>query len=310
MDYTDHKLKERIIHGTIAQPYSYHHTLISYDNDIVLYNHWHEELELIFLTAGEATFYVEDRMYHLSANEALFIPSAHLHRAINSHHNKCEFYALVFRPQTIAVPEQTSLYSRFVLPVLSANALPAYHFTSTQDWEGHICFYLSQMTTFYSEDLKENELALKGLLLIIWQLFFTNYIEDHQTNISRLRSLERLNSVLEYIEEHLTQDMTLEELACVASVGKEQFCRIFKRAMETTPFVFINRKRLQKACVLLSSTNKKITDIASLCGFNNISYFNRSFLNYLACTPHEYRLRMRTIPNTVELLKKTRDEVK
>lgn len=103
--------------------------------------------------------------------------------------------------------------------------------------------------------------------------------------------MEHLSTVLEYIEVHLIEDLTLDELACVANVGKEQFCRIFKRALGTTPFVWINRKRLQKACIFLTSTNKKITDIANLSGFNNISYFNRSFQNYLASTPHEYRLR-------------------
>ncbi len=310
MNYTDHSLKERIVHGTAAQPYSYHHTLITADNDNVLYNHWHAEMEFIYMANGEATFYVEDRVFHLTANESLFIPSAYLHHAENSYHNNCEFYALVFRPQTIAVPEQTSLYSRFVLPVLSANTLSAYHFTSKRDWEGLVCFYLSQMTHFYLEDFRENELAIKGLLLIVWQLFFTNYQADQPSNMVKLRSLERLSSVMDYIEEHLIEDMTLEELASVANVGKEQFCRIFKKAMETTPFVWINRKRLQKACVLLTATDKKITDIATLSGFNNISYFNRSFLNYLACTPHEYRFRMKTSQNAEELLGTMRNEVK
>lgn len=292
MNYTDLKLKERINHGTAAQPYSYHRTLITAANDNVLYNHWHAEMEFIYMTKGEATFYVEDHEFHLATKDALFIPSSNLHRASNTHHNNCEFYALVFRPEVIAMPEQTSLYSRYILPVLSVNALSAYHFSSNRDWEGQVCCFLSQMSLFYSEDFTQNELAIKGFLLVIWQLFFQYYQYEQLSNRKILQNMERLNTVLEYIDVHLIDDMTLEELSSVASVGKEQFCRSFKKAIGTTPFVWINRKRLQKACVLLTSTDKKITDIATLSGFNNISYFNRSFLNYLACTPNEYRHRI------------------
>ncbi len=293
MNYTDHKLKERIIHGTVAQPYSYHHTTIDATIDLVLYNHWHEEMELVYMAKGEATFYVENREFHLATNEALFIPSANLHYAENTYHNACEFYALVFRPEFISIPEQASLYSRYVLPFLTANALSAYHFSSNVYWENNVCATLSQMTHFYSEYTGENELAIKGLLLVIWQLFFTNYPSENQLTFMKSEIMERLRTVLEYIEVHLIEDITLKELSCVANVGKEQLCRIFKRAMGTTPFIWINRKRLQKACLLLTSSNKKITDIATLSGFNNISYFNRSFRKQLDCTPHEYRLRMR-----------------
>ena len=53
--------------------------------------------------------------------------------------------------------------------------------------------------------------------------------------------------------------------------------------------VHLNRLRIVKSCEMLLRTDKKITEIASLCGFNNISYFNRTFYKIMGISPSGYR---------------------
>lgn len=88
----------------------------------------------------------------------------------------------------------------------------------------------------------------------------------------------RINRVQDYIEQHISQDFTLEELAGVAHFSKYHFHRIFHSTAGETLFQFIQRLRIEKAAVLLLNHPKKsITEIALECGFSGPAVFARAF---------------------------------
>ena len=85
------------------------------------------------------------------------------------------------------------------------------------------------------------------------------------------------------------QNITLEELAEYAHLSEGQFCRSFKELTGMTPFRYLIRYRILQSCNQLLLTDKKVTEIALSCGFNNISYYNRAFFKIMRMTPTEYR---------------------
>jgi AraC family transcriptional regulator len=100
----------------------------------------------------------------------------------------------------------------------------------------------------------------------------------------------RINKTFDYIELNLENAMTLEELAAVANFSKFHFNRIFHSIVGETPFQFILRLRLEKAAsIILSNKNKSISEIASRCGFSDISIFSRNFRNYFNISASQYR---------------------
>jgi AraC family transcriptional regulator len=104
--------------------------------------------------------------------------------------------------------------------------------------------------------------------------------------------ISRINKTFDYIESHLENSMTLEELATVANFSKFHFNRIFQSIVGETPFQFILRVRLEKAATLIL-TNKKesISQIAYKCGFSDISIFSRNFKNYFHLSASQYRVK-------------------
>mgnify|MGYP001080899457 FL=1 len=72
-------------------------------------------------------------------------------------------------------------------------------------------------------------------------------------------------------------------------MSEGQFSRVFKQTMKLSPVQYLMRYRILQSCQLLRDTDKKIGEVANLSGFNNISYFNRVFLQTIGCTPKEYR---------------------
>ncbi|RGF95145.1 AraC family transcriptional regulator [Firmicutes bacterium AM55-24TS] len=72
-------------------------------------------------------------------------------------------------------------------------------------------------------------------------------------------------------------------------MSKEHLCCIFRDISDTSPIVYLNRYRTTQSAYMLRNTNKSISEISSLCGFNNGSYFDKMFMRFMKCTPSEYR---------------------
>ena len=102
--------------------------------------------------------------------------------------------------------------------------------------------------------------------------------------------VSRINKVLDYIDQHLAESMTLDDLASVANFSKFHFHRIFFAFIGETIYDYIQRLRIEtSAARLLSNANSSITEIAYDAGFSSASVYSRSFKKIMNCTPTEFR---------------------
>ena len=79
------------------------------------------------------------------------------------------------------------------------------------------------------------------------------------------------------------------EGCAVVSAGESK--RVIRATVDTTPIRYLRQYRIRQAARLLCHTEERISDIASRCGFQDMSYFTKSFREQLGCTPTEYRRR-------------------
>jgi AraC family transcriptional regulator len=106
----------------------------------------------------------------------------------------------------------------------------------------------------------------------------------------KLEYKARINRVIDYIENHLTEDFKLEDLASIANFSKFHFHRIFYSMAGETLFRFIQRIRIERAAyMLLANRNKSITEIALDCGFSGSASFAKSFKEYYKMSASEWR---------------------
>jgi AraC family transcriptional regulator len=99
----------------------------------------------------------------------------------------------------------------------------------------------------------------------------------------------RLRRVLDYIAQHLDEDITLAQLASVASLSPFHFARMFSAAMNVSPHRYVSQLRLERAMVLLAAGKRTLSDIALSCQFSSQASFNRAFRRATGMTPGEYR---------------------
>lgn len=103
------------------------------------------------------------------------------------------------------------------------------------------------------------------------------------------RESKRMQKTLKFLMEHSHRPISLAEVAEVASMNKEAFCRFFKERTRKTMTQFLNEIRITNACHLLAEEEMTISHIAAETGFPNLSYFNRIFKKTHNCTPKEFR---------------------
>jgi AraC family transcriptional regulator len=99
----------------------------------------------------------------------------------------------------------------------------------------------------------------------------------------------RLTRVLEYIEAHLEQDLSVGKLAAIASLSHFHFARSFKRATGRSPHQYVSARRLGHAKSLLADNDRSLEEIARACGFSSQANFSRAFYRAAAVTPGRYR---------------------
>jgi len=102
--------------------------------------------------------------------------------------------------------------------------------------------------------------------------------------------IRRIHKVQDYIEEHLSQSLSIEDLAGAAGFSKYHFSRIFQAMLHEPLAHYVNRFRMEKALFLLAHrADKNMTDIAYELGYTDSAVFSRAFKNYYGVSPREYR---------------------
>ncbi len=102
-------------------------------------------------------------------------------------------------------------------------------------------------------------------------------------------STDKIDKVIQYIKQNYTEDLHAEDMAALAHMSTNHFHRFFKKRTEQTFKELVSQLRIGQACSLLINSHLPISNISDTCGFNNISNFNRRFLQHKDCTPTQFR---------------------
>lgn len=128
-------------------------------------------------------------------------------------------------------------------------------------------------------------LETQGILTVL----LSRFIENDAPATTSVNANSRLADVLFYIAEHLTEPLEIQHLAAKYHVSTDHFSRLFLKEFGMRPNLYIQTKRIERAQLLLWTTNYSLEEIAHKVGIDNFSYFNRTFKKIAGTTPGRYR---------------------
>lgn len=102
--------------------------------------------------------------------------------------------------------------------------------------------------------------------------------------------LEAIRDAVDYIRVHLTEELTLEDIARAARLSPNYFSTLFRQVNGQALWDYVTARRIERAMRLLElDDGQTVLDIATQCGFNNTANFNKMFKKHTGRTPSEYR---------------------
>lgn len=241
--------------------------------------HWHLEYELILVSSGSFELFLDGKAFPMKGGDCAWVGSGVIHGGIPG---DCTYECVVFDLGTLL--HDTPVCARSAASFLSDEN----EYTGVFP-EGSIQALLSgQLMAAMREEQKGYEWTTVGLM---WQLMGSLIgSETSSAALSQNRSrIIRMKKVLAYIRDHYGNAITLAELAGLAGMAPKYFCRAFSRMTGKTPIEYLNYYRVEQAGEQLLLTDRSITDIALGCGFNDMSYFSKTFSRYKGMSPSAYR---------------------
>ena len=281
--------REMTTHGTYAFPSGF------YQADLYLHPlawHWHDEMELLVLTSGSVRFKTLSDEFIIQKGEGLFFNSGVLHAAWEHDSKEILFHSIVFHPRLIGGHEDSIFWEKYVNPLLADPSLKALHFTKNISWQKEILRLIEDSWQAGYYEKEEYEFTVRSNLSHIIALILSqNDPASLPLSEKQLRDNHRMKLMLQYIEAHLADAIEITDIAETAGISVSECLRCFKHSIGTTPIQYVKQLRIQRAAELLTYTTLSITEVAIECGFQEMSYFSKTFRQTHGCTPTEFRAR-------------------
>jgi len=149
----------------------------------------------------------------------------------------------------------------------------------------------AELTRLYIEDSPTSMLESEGIILqMLARLlkYFSSVPTYEQTN-STFSNMDRIREIITYVDEHYAEPISLKDVSDHLGLGKEYFCRFFKKHMGTSFLQYLNEVRATHIYQDLQNSNASIAEIMEDNGFTNQKLFNKTFKNLYGCTPSSVR---------------------
>lgn len=248
--------------------------------------HWHAAVEIIMPLENHYTAEIDKVKYVLNPFDLIIIPSGELHRLYAPSMGKRMILLFDFS----MINNINGIDSAFHMMHPCTLVTPA----SAPDVHEQLKTIMLQAKEEYSSQAALHEAAVFSLMLQFFIVLGRNCMksEDIFSNIRSQKQNEYIDKfihVCNYMNEHCTEQINVDDLADLAGFSKFHFIRLFKQFTSMTYYDYLNKRRIMHAECLLTDPSVSITEVAMRSGFNSLATFNRIFKALKNCTPTEYK---------------------
>lgn len=288
---TDQQNRELVQHGSPLFP------IACYQNnpaeDAVPW-HWHVEMEFAVMAAGEAVIAAGTDRFTAAQGEGFFINSGVLHAAWEQGRSGCRIHSAVFHPRLVGGSLDSVFWSNYVQPLMDAPAQKALHFDGSEAWHSEAIALIESAWTYCAQEPVGYEFRIRSALSeLLLLLSIHRPAAAHPPSKKLLRDEERIKAMLGYIQAHYASPLNTAAIARSAAISESECVRCFQSVIGTPPIQYLKQFRIQRAAGLLASTDLGVAEIGALCGFEDASYFSKSFREAKGYTPSRYRESLR-----------------
>lgn len=232
----------------------------------------HESVEFLYVVDGEGFLELDGRLTELKVGDLAVCNSFIPHRVICD--DSIRYYCLIVEKRFYS--ENSLDFSKaYFQPIINDKLLSG---------------FFEDIFEEYKNNNKYKQAGMRSTVLRLLVHLCRNYIiqKPQEQLLPGSDNNAEIHKAIIYIKNNLQNTLTLDEIAAQAQISKYHFSRLFKETTGFTVFTYINNLRCEHAKTLLTHNTTNIQKVAAACGFNNISYFTKTFKTYTSLTPSQF----------------------
>lgn len=247
--------------------------------------HHHKEFEMLYLAKGRMRLGIDSSEHVISEGDAVFIEPYASH-SLYPDGEEFHYYAILFDPVILGGKKDPA-----------REAFESVHFNRYVSLGEELLSRLPALIQADRERVFGREILMK---LFIFSIIHHLIVTRQFSFISDLRPVKDACShevavATEYIERNYREQIKLEDIVGLVKYSQSHFMRLFKLETGYSITGYINRVRVEKACLDLMYSQKRLTDIAICNGFSTPQYFSKVFSAVMGATPGRFRSRTRSL---------------
>lgn len=256
-----------------------------YAHEIMNYRyHWHsDEYEMNILLCGSQEFCRDSQTRSLEADDVILVEPGTGHASFGQHANTralvLHFSASVFKPYV-----RKGFAYRFPEILSAADTRNEVRYCRLRFYAAQMYLAIQEGGPFAQLTAKASFELLLSTMCTMFEPQLVKAVPDQDT-----QRLETIRGLINYMEQHYTEKITLEDLASFSQYNRTYISTLFKNVTGVNFYEYLTRLRFQHALRELSTTAKNLTDIAFDNGFPDLKSFNARFRDTFHRTPAEYR---------------------
>lgn len=278
------ELKENKPHGTKDDPFSTYH-IQNGGQSFQIPVHWHDELEIIYVKSGFLTVNISGENYIGKPGDAFVVSPGNLH-FMGSQTGTVDYFTFLFPLKYIAFRSDDMLDDKLIEPLNSG------HLMISPEIKDTVKEQCEQLARVYAAEIDKSESKITSqirkkiiLLQFIHELWKKGFIVENDT--TGRNTVEK--EMVSYIQQNYTGKILLREFGEQFHLSEKYISRYFKDHFHITLSQYVTYLRLEHAKQMLQETDISVTEVAMQSGYQNISYFIRSFKKTYGVSPLKYR---------------------
>lgn len=261
-------------------PFENHKVRAFTDNKFEFAPHWHTQIEIVTVISGSLEAKVSGNKYYLNEGDILFCSTNEIHSYFNST-GRSMF--LMIKPSFIENSSKILQNHKLKQNLIKSDQV-------SNEIKNLFDIIMKNYCNNKGPRDEINSLVFHGYALALLGNLLSEFEFESGTQKIKLNMYDYMRNAFEYIDEHCCEnDLNLKKIAAHIGVSPCYFSRSFKIYSGYALTEYINRKRIEKAEVLLAENEKSITEISLECGYGSLRNFNRVYKELTGKTPKEVR---------------------
>jgi len=256
--------------------------ILHMDHSIEYPSHSHDFTEMAIVYSGSAIHHIGSDTHKVVANDVLLIPKGFTHSY--SEVDDFSYVNVLFDSENLF---KSVLHRHFFSLLHEFNNPQEFYKYKLSSYE--IKEALSIVNRIDREFYRNMEISRIVSVSYFIQLLSMLYEASSVSFPAEVSSKLRIQSIIDSIDNNVSENYTIESLAAKAMTSPRNFSRLFKCLTGKSPSIYIKEKRIEKACALLTGTDMTITQIALLVGFDDPNYFSHTFRVLKGVSPRGFR---------------------